>query len=157
MNKLGEKMWHTRHRDFEPFDKITMEIVPRWKESELSGDEWRQHIEVQFWFKGHVINSYGAGDMRSAAAMLGGKLLENASPIADLILKLEDDLCDQPGCTEPPTHRYILKELFSGSGEKLDPSECGSRPSYRKFCEMHGSRGDCGREDSDDNYTKEAI
>lgn len=155
--KLGEKMWHKRHPDFECYDKITMEVVPRYKESGLSGDEWRQHVEVTFWFKGHRIYSYGARDMQAAMMLFGHHFFETTSPISDKILKLEEDLCDQPSCTNPPTHRYILKELFSSSGDKLDKSDQGDRPYYRKFCQKHGTRGDCGREDSDANYIKEAI
>lgn len=155
--KLGDKMWHKRHHDFECFDKITMEVVPRYKTSGLSGDEWRQHVEVTFWFKGHAILSWGCSDMNAAAMLLGSKLLDAGSPISDKVLQLEDDLCDQPSCTEPPTHRYILKQLFSRSGERLDPTDGYSRHHYRKFCQKHGTRGDCGREDSDDNYVKEAM
>lgn len=154
---LGSKLWHKRHRDFEVFDRITMEIVPRYKESGLSGDEWRQHVEVKFWFKGHEIASNGCRDMSAAAMLLGSWLIDSSSPIADKVLKLEDDLCDQPSCTEPPTHRYILKELFSQRGEKLDVADVHGARYFRKFCQKHGTRGNCGREDSDDNYVKEPI
>lgn len=154
---LGTKMWHKRHHDFEVFDRITMEIVPRYKESGLSGDEWRQHVEVKFWFKGHEIASKGCRDMNAAAMLLGSWLIDSGSPIADKVIKLEEDLCDQPSCTEPPTHRYVLKNWFSDRGEKLDKSDGSDRPYYRQFCQRHGTRGDCGREDSDDNYIKEPI
>lgn len=155
--KLGEKMWHKRHDDFEPFDKITMEIVPRWKESELSGDEWRQHVQVTFWFKGHEVGSHGCRNMQAASMLLGSWLLDGGSPLSDKVLALEDDLCDQPSCTEPPVNRHILKSLFSVRGEKLDKDDNGSRPYFRKFCARHSTRGDCGREDSDGNYIVQPI
>ena len=155
--KLGDKLWHKRHHDFEVFDRVTFEVVPRYKESHLSGNEWRQHVEAVFWFKGCEVMRKGCRDMQSAALMLGSWLIGETSPIPDLVLKLEDDLCDQPGCTEPPTHRYILKELFSDRGEKLDKKDSGHSRYYRKFCQKHGTRGDCGREDSDSNYIKEPI
>ena len=157
LNAAMQKPWHKRHDDFECYDKITMEVVPRYKTSGLSGDEWRQHVEVKFWFKGHEIASHWSRDMRTAAMLFGSWLIGDGSGIENKILKLEKDLCDQPSCTEPPTHRYILKELFSHQGERLDKTDGYTRPYFRQFCQKHGTRGDCGREDADVNYIKEAI
>ena len=157
MSAFGSGMWHKRHHDFESFDKITFEIVPRYKESGISGDEWRQHVEVQFWFKGHIVHSAGFGNMRTALMMTSAEWIRAQEPILDTVIKIEEDTCDQPSCGEPPIHRYILKDRFSNKGEKLDKSDGSGRQYYRQFCEKHGVRGDCGREDSDNNYIKEPI
>jgi hypothetical protein len=154
--EMREKLWHKRLTDFEPFDKITFEIVPRYKESGLSGDEWRQHVEVTFWFKGHEVHSFGCRNMESASMMLGHHLINAACPIPDKVIDVEKDMCDQPSCVQPPVYRYILKEEFSRSGEKLD-SKNGCGRHYRQFCERHRKRGDCGREDSDQNYIKQQL
>lgn len=154
---LSDRLWHKRHDDFESFDRITMEIIPRYKQSGLSGDEWRQHVEVTFWFKGHEVHSFGCRGMEGALMMCGGEWLKSQSPIPDKVIKLEEDTCDQPSCSDPPTYRYFLKELFSRSGEKLDVGDRHGARYFRKFCDKHATRGDCGREDSDDNYVKERI
>jgi hypothetical protein len=155
--KLGDRLWHKRHDDFAAFDRITLEIIPRYKTSGLSGDEWRQHVEVKFWFKGHEVHSFGSHDMEGAILLLGSEWLRQQSPIPNAVIKLEEDTCDQPSCVERPVARYVLKELFSRSGEKLDLADKHGATYYRKFCAKHGTRGDCGREDSDTNYTKEPL
>jgi len=134
---------HKRHSDFESFDKITLEVVPRYKESELSGDEWRQHVRIQFWFKGHVVHEAGYSRMRDALMLLGSEWLKAQEPIPMSVIEIENDACDQPSCGNPPTHRYWLKELFANDGAKLDQST------------VHGR--DCRLEDSDGYYIKEAI
>lgn len=49
--------------------------------------------------------------------------------------------------------RYRFKELFSRGGERLDPTDGTHANKYHiKFCREHLRRGDCDREDSDDNY-----
>ncbi len=156
MNTIAERMWHKRLSDFEVFDEITLKVSPRYKESGLSGDEWRQHVQVHFMFKGHVVHSCGYGDMNTALMMIGAEKINCGCPIADKVLKLEEDCCDQPSCGNPPTHRHILKSLYSSVGEKLDPSEAHSKY-YRQFCQKHGTRGDCGLEDADSNYVKEPL
>lgn len=156
MSALGDKFWHKRLSYFQAFDKITLEIVPRYKTSGLSGDEWRQHVEVTFFFKGNEVHNFGARDMDAAALILGGHLLNIQSPLPDKVLDLEKIKCDQPSCSNPPVRRYVLKEEFSRNGEKLDASDIYSKK-YRQFCDKHKTRGDCGREDSDNNYDVEAL
>jgi len=159
---------HKRLPEFECFDRITLEVVPRYKMSGLSGDEWRQHVQVNFYFKGDLIHEARFKDMKSAAMLLGAELVHNSSSIAGRVLALEKELCDQPSCANRPTHHYFLKEEFSDLGKKLDANDLysqqwdvlgyglGSRK-YRQFCGTHEIRGDCGREDSDRNYIKEPV
>lgn len=141
--------------DFEVFDKITMEVIPRYKQSGLSGDEWRQHVEVTLYFKGKEIKRFGARTMHIASMMLGHELIfitEDES-IPDKVRELEKVKCFQSSCDQDATTKNYLKNLFSSSGMKLDASEIHF-PYYRKFCDKHSTRGDCSREDCDKNYSK---
>ena len=71
MNREFQK----RLPEFEVFDKITMEIIPRYKTSGLSGDKWRQHVEVSFYFKEKCIKRFGCRNMNVASMMLGHHLI----------------------------------------------------------------------------------
>lgn len=154
MGKLGDDLWHKRLPDWEPFDKITLEIVPRFKTSGLSGDEWRQHTQVTFWHKGVAVFEDGLTTMDTALRYLGYLISQQTCPIPESVIAAENDTCDQPSCPLLATKRFRIKELFSERGEKLDPTD-QHLAYYRQFCDTHAHRGDCSREDSDDNY--EAI
>lgn len=144
-----KRLWNKRLRQFEPYDRITMEIVPRYKTSGLSGDEWRQNIWIRFWFKGEAVHEFTSSTMENAASRLSGELLNASLPIADQILKLEPVKCDQPGCENAPVARFKLKKIYCSEGKPHDEEWSTS---YRKFCEKHLRRGDCGLEDADSNY-----
>lgn len=144
------------HRDRQAFDAITIETVPRWKESELSGDEWRFSARVCFWSKGNVVAVKTASDVESACKFLaywsatiwedavdGKNRHELVNPNFN-----RADYCDQEGCNEKHTVTYRLKAQYSREGFKGDTST----PLYVCFCERHKHRGDCGLEDSDSNY-----
>jgi hypothetical protein len=151
--KIGDTEFHKRLTDFHAFDRITFHIVPRYKESGLSGDEWRQHVEVEFHFKGEVVHSERFRDMETALMMTPAAWINAQEPMPGRVIALEQERCDQPSCTATATVRYRLKEEFSRSGEKLDASDIHFRK-YRQFCDRHKTRGDCGREDSDLNYER---
>lgn len=51
----GKSKHHKRLPDWEPYDKITIEIMPRLKTSGMSGDEWRTSAKVTLWHKGRPI------------------------------------------------------------------------------------------------------
>lgn len=147
-----ERLHHKRHPDFEVFDKVTLEVVERWKDSELSGDEWRFSILIKFYFKGEVVYEGGGyGDMRSALMMLGSEYLKASCPVPTKLLKIEEVACSQPGCKFPAVARFRLKRETSERGEIIDPSDLGDGK-YRQFCAKHKHRGDCSREDADANY-----
>jgi hypothetical protein len=131
--------------EFEVFDRIEMKIVPRYKQSELSGDEWRQHVEVCFYFKGELVKSFGCRDMEAASKLLGWHLIHLSGEqydeaIPDKVRELEEIKCFQPSCCQDAKHKYYLKELFSSQGEKLDVTEHSSFRYYRKFCDVHSTR-----------------
>lgn len=143
---------HKRHQDWEPYDKITIELVPRLKTSGMSGDEWRTGVKTILWHKGRPIVETFNTSLRFALANVTAVVEQHSAPIAKEVIEIERHSCDQPSCAEPPVSRYQLKEHFSERGEKLDPSENQNADYYRQFCARHLYRGDCGREDSDDNY-----
>lgn len=150
---MSDRVWHVRHDDFEVFDRITLEVEPRWKESDMSGDEWRVSVKVCFWFKGQLVWEDYRRDMESAILLLGHDFRLCSSPIADKIIEMEQEgYCDQPSCRQRAIARFYIKEHFSSRGERLDQSEMQGTRYYRQFCEKHKHRGDCGRSDSDINY-----
>lgn len=149
MNTLGSKAWHTLKPDAQAFDEIRIRIVPRYKESYLSGDEWRISTQTEFWRKGELVHSVGHGNMLTAAGML----------YADFTLATdaglgyyagERDICDQEGCQQKAEVFYALKAEYCREGHKTPCTPNNTR--YRQFCKRHAVRGDCGLEDSDDNY-----
>lgn len=147
----GRELFHERSRDFESFDRITLEVVPRYKTSGLSGDEWRQHVQVQFWFKGQVVHETGFRDMEAALMLTPAEWIRAQEPIPEQVIKLERDACDQPSCTEKAVGRFALKRRTDRQGNFLDEKD-QHFGAYRQFCKKHLRRGDCSREDSDENY-----
>jgi hypothetical protein len=146
------KPYHKRLPDFESFDKITLEVVPRYKTSGLSGDEWRQHVEVKFHFKGEIVHSTGWSNMRAALMLLGGEWVRAQEPIPERVIEIEEQTCDQPSCERPPIGRLLIGKETSEHGDWLLKDQDSMRH-YRKFCANHIRRGDCSREDADANYT----
>jgi|SRR5687768_11254530 len=144
-------LYHKRLPEFESFDEIRLKVVPRYKESELSGDEWRQHVRVEFLFKGQVVHEAGWSRMQAALMLLPGEWIKAQEPIPSKVIEIEKMMCDQPSCCAEAVYLYALKEQFSQKGDKLDAADQHSKY-YRQFCERHKIRGDCGREDSDSNY-----
>lgn len=62
------------------------------------------------------------------------------------------DKCFQAGCPNDAVSTYRLKELFSGTGHKLDSADGSGFIFHRRFCKSHLERGDSNREDCDNNY-----
>ncbi len=145
------RLFHKRLCYFEPFDRIELVVVPRYKTSGLSGDEWRQHVAIRFYFKGSLVHEASGRSMQDAILLLGREFLENTCPIPKKVIERENGSCDQPSCEATAVGRYLLKREFSNRGEALDPSD-STLHRYRRFCAKHAMRGDCGREDSDRNY-----
>lgn len=145
------RLFHRRLPDWEAFDEIKMRVIPRYKTSGLSGDEWRQHVEIEFFHKGQVVYSAGSSTMEAAILLLGSHFIQQQEPIPTRVLEVERETCDQPSCREKPVGRYLLKKLTASTGEWLDMNE-QSLHYYRQFCTKHARRGDCSREDCDANY-----
>lgn len=145
-----------RHRDDEFYDEVQIKLVERWKTSGPSGDEWRFCYKVELKRKGFVIWTRAFGKLETAiAALLWFSKVAGELGGDEFDAKASEDtrhLCAQPGCQQLPAHKYYLKKQYSREGYSEDPTS----PMFICFCEKHKTRGDCGLEDADDNYTKEA-
>lgn len=150
MTKLGERLHHERHDDWEPYDRITIDLVERYKTSGLSGDEWRFNAHVQWWFKGVRVHSTTYHDMETAMQLVySGWVMREEGPAFPMeVIKREEECCDQPGCADEPVARFKLKKHYL-HGHELATFYGDS---FRKFCKKHLRRGDCGLSDSDANY-----
>lgn len=134
--------------DAQPFDEIRLKVIPRYKTSGLSGDEWRISVNMELYRKGQLKHEEGiAHDMEGAMAFLSWKAIVAGENGAQYFAG-EEDWCDQEGCAEKATVTYRLKSEFCKGGHK---TECDS-PVIRMFCDKHKRRGDCGFEDADINY-----
>jgi len=140
-----------RHRDDEGFDRIELAVVPRFKTSGLSGDEWRVSTVIRFYRKGVVVFERSFGSMENAVRFLPWvEAVEAKENNTAWPLKGDDEKCFQPGCSEPHTVEYQIKKEYSDSGE--GPLHDTGLKSRRRFCKAHAHRGDCGLEDADENY-----
>ena len=146
MNNLN----HRRLHRWEKYDKINIEIVPRFKQSSFSGDEWRQSVHIEFFHKGELIRTEISRDIESTIMLLG-KMWYGDEAIEENIIKIDDIKCDQPSCINDATRIFKLKRLTASDGSFLDMKDQYGEQ-YRQFCNVHAQRGDCSREDSDSNY-----
>lgn len=149
--KLGETWSNCLKPDSQGFDEIKIFTVPRYKTSGLSGDEWRISATVQIFRKGKLVHEQGYGTVECAARFLDTLLL-SLQDNGKGYFAGEDGTCDQEGCHETPTVFYQKKKDFCercGEGKEINFGK-----HYRKFCERHSKRGDCGLDDSEANYTK---
>ncbi len=149
-----KRLHHKRHRDSGWYDRVEVDIVPRYKTSGLSGDEWRTSVRARWYFKGLLVGERFFGrDIESALAYLPHVIaVESDNGASNEWLAHEEKKCDQPGCSADAVARFKLKRHTSRQGEYLHPDENQYSDSFRKFCKQHIRRGDCGREDADDNY-----
>ena len=147
----NEKLFRPRLDDDAFIDAITIETVPRFKTSGLSGDEWRTSVVATAYRKGRVVKERHVGNIEYAQQMMATNdwwTDDEAIPEP----KLAYDLCDQPGCSEPWTVLYRrTKRGCSRCGSRQD-EPVGLMDTYQAFCERHAHRGDSHLNDSDDNY-----
>lgn len=142
---------HKRLHDFVAIDRTIINTVPRFKQSGLSGDEWRFSTSVQFFFKNNLVHEESFGSMKYAVGALFHTMysfLDHGIP--DGVLDVEKITCDNPHCPNLWTKIMVMKKEFSEDGSFEGHPKLGG--SYRKFCEEHSHRGCCDLEDADDNY-----
>lgn len=121
--------FHRRLPEFESFDRIELRVIPRFKTSGLSGDEWRTSVAISFWFKGAVVFEAFARDMSTAIMLIPHFWIQQQEPIPEHVISREKRTCDQPGCSKPHTkQRWILKRVFSPSGDLASRTTAGSVP-----------------------------
>lgn len=148
------RLGHVDHPDDERYDRVTIEVVERWKDSELSGDEWRFSYVVTGWRKGQKIVEKGWSRLDWALQCLQYTL--NIWPADEdrgfnrEAWAIAQTLCDQPGCSNQPTVFYKRLKPYTRQGDEL--VDHGYRDEFRQFCDRHKRRGDCGLDDADHNY-----
>lgn len=161
-----KRMWVPQNDD-ERFDHVEITSHERWKESEMSGDEWRFSFIAHFYSHGVEMMRRGGGTVEdcliSAAYWFRHprKMNEDPTVVAEWELaKAEvEQRCAQPRCAEFWTVLYHpIKEYDrSGHARGLHYDDRGKESgrgwlAVRGFCERHRYRGDCDLEDADDNY-----
>jgi len=145
------KPWihYKRLQDDEFCDEIRLKVIPRFKTSGLSGNEWRTGVRIELLRKGRVYAADGFSKIHFAMLMFGSFFLKAHEPVPEEQLKYDESLCDQPGCKDGAVNHYKLKQEFADDVAKPIPEDMEIR---RKFCARHSVRGDQSYEDSDANY-----
>lgn len=129
------------------YDEVRILTSPRWKESEISGDEWRISGRIQFYLKGQLLGERSYSSVASALQYgdwAAVELFENGK------INSIDTIpyCDQEGCSEKAKYKFRLKKKFRNDGSEKEMLW----KEHRCFCSQHKHRGDCGLEDADNNY-----
>lgn len=137
--------------DAQPFDEVRIITVPRYKQSGLSGDQWRISAEIQFYRKGKLIFTDGCSNVENACYLVGAKHML-AVDNAQGYFAGEGDICDQEGCSAKATVTYRVKKEFSRDNGHEWNKELTDELRIRKFCNRHKTRGDQAYDDSDANY-----
>ena len=151
---LNKEMMKVDHPEDERFDEINIRIVERWKESELSGDEWRFHYVADIKRKGEIIITLSAARLSWMLQGLEWRILtsgEEDNFDNDAYMRTKDK-CDQPGCADTPSVFYMRLKRYAKDGGTLESSEYYDKKEYRQFCDVHKNRGDCDMDDTDQNY-----
>ncbi len=149
------------HSERQCFDEVRIRTIPRWKDSELSGCEWRFCAFVEFLYKGVVVWEQSFRDCETAVQLMYGWFIRDAESkgIHSDPRKIRELLCDQEGCKEIATTKAYIKQHYCVGG-----GNCGSKidapfrvKNYLQFCDRHSTRGDQDFQDNDDNYEKVKI
>lgn len=137
--------------DAQAFDEVRIITIPRYKQSGLSGDEWRISARMQFLRKGIVHHEVIVGNVEAACGMAYAEYMR-ATDNGKAYFAGDGKKCDQEGCIEEASVWYRLKRSYCREGHESQPTSI----TIRSFCEKHKQRGDCGRDDADRNYEPEA-
>lgn len=141
---------HVDHPHDERFDTVTVECEPRWKESGLSGDEYRFSYIVRFFRKGELIIQRSYSRLEWALeAMRPGYPADEKSFDHEAWDRTKDK-CDQPSCAKEASVFYERLKPYTKQGQEL--VKRADFLEYRQFCEDHTTRGDCALDDADHNY-----
>lgn len=149
-----DKPIHVDHPDDERFDAIDIHVVERWKESELSGDEWRFSYVAEVKRKGETIMTISASKLEWLLSGLQWRMMVSGEQgqFDFEAWKRTEDKCDQPGCALIATVFYKRLKRFTDRGDELAPNSYYDGNEFRQFCDKHRHRGDCALDDADHNY-----
>jgi len=149
---MNDKLSYAVRPDANGFDEIRIETVPRYKQSGLSGDEWRISMVTKFYRKGVVVHETHSGSsIEAAAGLLYGRLIEAQDN--GLGYFAGDGIhCDQEGCHKKATHLFKIKKRYCVGGGNCGQEKKTYGDQYRCFCDTHKRRGNSDLEDNDDNY-----
>ena len=133
-----DRISHKRIEREEWIDEVRIQLVPRYKTSYLSGDEWRTSAHVQLMRKGEVLYERSTWRIEDAAAWLpwGLRTVGDVGEMAEL--PNADFYCSQPGCADPLVTMYRIKSEYNVDGDVRSYQY----PSWRGFCARHSQRGD---------------
>lgn len=161
------------HPDDERFDRIEVTSTERWKESELSGDEWRFSFVADCWSHGVLMAQVHGRSIEDVTRRVAGTWSSipwvgvgkdtppaEAGEIYKALRAEVEDRCSQPGCSDQWVVLLHPVKAYTAAGEELARPYHDDRASessvrwldVRGFCDRHRHRGDCGLDDSDANY-----
>lgn len=90
---------HVDHPNAQRFDRVEARVVERWKESELSGDEWRFSFVVDLYSHGVLVESIGASSIQGALIQAAARFDHFGPGGNELVLRYSDDevrgFCDR--------------------------------------------------------------
>lgn len=146
------------HPNDETVDGITIDCHDRFKESELSGSEWRFSYRITLWRKGHKLAVDGGHlSLDAAVAHLPwlmktwGESERYREIPKDELASLDTQVfeCAQPGCCGAPVVALPMVRRWSRDCTLSEPAQNGE---VRMFCPVHSNRGDSGLDDGESNY-----
>lgn len=161
MKKLTMNVQRAIRPDAQTFDEITIRVIPRFKISSVSSDEWRIAANIEFKRKGETLDEVALSDMRTAVAYLPYLFDDAIVRIAEVSFAGVTDengapLCDQEGCSARATvvYKQVLEACRRcGESKQVQHDLFGSyKPVVRMFCLRHAVRGDANLDDRDSNY-----
>lgn len=132
--------------DRQRWDRVEMSTAVRWKESELSGDEYRISAVTRLFYKDHMVREFQFSDVDDAIRYLDGSIIFNH---ADWDFIDDSYLCDQEGFSKVASVKYKRLNAWTSRGDKETLYDWNL---YRVFCDQHKTRGDCALDDADRNY-----
>lgn len=143
-----------RHHEDQYIDEIKIRLVPRFKTSGLSGDEWRISAVMEFYRKGNKVYENCFNNMSTACSALPWfwKVADEGTDWKMVPDEIERKLCQQPGCSEPAVKFYEYKEFQISKQERNMKTPGSWEPKNIWFCKRHAHRGDSDLEDNDNNY-----
>jgi hypothetical protein len=145
---LRERVGRALRPDAQAFDEVRIVTVPRYKQSGLSGDEWRISARIEFYRKGKLIRDVDHFSNIETACGFAYSAYHAAIGNGDAYFAGEGDTCDQEGCHETATVTYRLKKEFCSCGQEKPTIGID----VRKFCDEHKRRGNQSLDDCDENY-----